>query len=68
MDDVYFEVVAQRQTERQATRERDRATERVQGLEEHHGHQVATLEKKLKSMEKDRNLLMVRSRYVIHWH
>ena len=64
LKDMYLVVVAQRQTERQAARERDRGAERVLGLEEHHGHQVATLETKLKSMEKDRNLLMVRFRKI----
>ena len=52
-------VVSWRQLERQSAREKERAADNVQALEQHYKQQVSNLQAKARSLEKDRNLLMV---------
>jgi len=51
--------VSHRQLERQFTREKERAAEQLSVAEEHYKRQIHMLEDRLKSTEKERNLMMV---------
>lgn len=52
-------VVALRQQERQMVRDKERMTENFQTMEHHYVRQLTTLQEQLKSLEKERNLMMV---------
>ena len=54
-------VVSLRQLERQCTREKERAAEHLNTVEEHYQRQIDKLQEQLKSVEKERNLMMVSS-------
>lgn len=51
-------VVALRQQERQMVRDKERMTENFQTMEHHYVRQLTTLQEQLKSLEKERNLMM----------
>lgn len=59
IDDVACLVVALRQQERQMVRDKERLTENFQTMEHHYVKQLSTLQEQLKSLEKERNLMMV---------
>lgn len=59
IDDVVCLVVALRQQERQMVRDKERMTENFQTMEHHYVKQLSTLQEQLKSLEKERNLMMV---------
>lgn len=59
IDDVVCLVVAMRQQERQMVRDKERMTENFQTMEHHYVKQLSTLQEQLKSLEKERNLMMV---------
>lgn len=52
-------VVALRQQERQMVRDKERMTENFQTMEHQYVRQLTTLQEQLKSLEKERNLMMV---------
>ncbi|XP_061176842.1 coiled-coil alpha-helical rod protein 1-like [Saccostrea echinata] len=51
-------VVSLRQLERQVAREKDRTAEQSLMVEKHYSHQLSTLQEQVKSLEKERNLMM----------
>lgn len=51
-------VVSLRQLERQMTREKERFAEQFSTIEEHYKRQVGLIQEQLKSVEKERNLMM----------
>lgn len=59
IDDVACLVVALRQQERQMVRDKERMTENFQTMEHHYVKQLSTFQEQLKSLEKERNLMMV---------
>ena len=54
-------VVSLRQLERQRERERERTSEQLRVVEDTYKQHVSRLEAKLREMERERNLLMVRT-------
>ncbi|XP_062572838.1 coiled-coil alpha-helical rod protein 1-like [Saccostrea cucullata] len=51
-------VVSLRQLERQMARDKERTTEQSLTMEKHYSHQLSTLQEQVKSLEKERNLMM----------
>ncbi|XP_022291591.2 coiled-coil alpha-helical rod protein 1-like isoform X1 [Crassostrea virginica] len=51
-------VVSLRQLERQMARDKERTTENYQTMENHYIKQLSTLQEQMKSLEKERNLMM----------
>ena len=53
-------MVQLRQLERQTAREKERNSERMESMEKQHHAAISKLQKQMKSIEAQRNLLMVR--------
>ena len=59
-------MVTSRQLERQREREKKRAQTHLREMEEKHKEEVTKLEKRLREVERDRNLLLVSGDVIIH--